>query len=412
MSESNETPVLTAHVRAERTHVVIPSLPHWIEPTVEFLRSRALLSGACQETRSGKLLIALHEAITNAIIHGNLEVTSDLKEQGNTAFAVALAQHASDPSLASRNVDIVVDYNGDVCHWIITDQGRGFDVEQVLARSMSDDPDILLASGRGILMMKSFLDDVRFELGGRRVILTLERDSGAERRGNNRVPMNVPFQVTPINANGSPDWAATYEAVSRNFSTEGISLLQRQLNESGKILIAVPTDAGILHIPAEVKHSRMLGSGGMELGCQFAKPLAARSSLPVPPPVVPAHIEEVHNAVTAFIEGYQCKELPTHERRVHPRVVFNERVRIFLEGVADPIYGYARDLSKGGLAMITQELLPSDVIIAMEHGSQPLGLKVRCRIVRCQRIKEGFYDVGVAFKHLEDVEPESVIRDG
>ena len=68
MADSTEIPLLPAHIVTERTHLVIPSLPHWIEPTVEFLRQKAVMAGACQETRSGKLLIALHEAITNAII--------------------------------------------------------------------------------------------------------------------------------------------------------------------------------------------------------------------------------------------------------------------------------------------------------------------------------------------------------
>ena len=76
MAESNDIPLLPSHVVAERSHVVIPSLPNWIEPTVEFLRRKAVLGGVCEETRSGKLLIALHEAISNAIIHGNLELSS------------------------------------------------------------------------------------------------------------------------------------------------------------------------------------------------------------------------------------------------------------------------------------------------------------------------------------------------
>ena len=90
MAESNDIPLLPSHVVAERSHVVIPSLPNWIEPTVEFLRRKAVLGGVCEETRSGKLLIALHEAISNAIIHGNLELSSDLKERGDSAFAEAL----------------------------------------------------------------------------------------------------------------------------------------------------------------------------------------------------------------------------------------------------------------------------------------------------------------------------------
>ena len=35
-----------------------------IDGGVDYLRQKALLCGACQETRSGKLMIALHEAIS------------------------------------------------------------------------------------------------------------------------------------------------------------------------------------------------------------------------------------------------------------------------------------------------------------------------------------------------------------
>ena len=36
MQESSEAPIVAAQVVSERTHIVIPSLPHWIEPTVEY----------------------------------------------------------------------------------------------------------------------------------------------------------------------------------------------------------------------------------------------------------------------------------------------------------------------------------------------------------------------------------------
>src|SRR4051794_35094994 len=175
MSAAPEKPCLPARVTAERFHLSIPSLPHWIEPTVEYLCQRAALSGSCHEARAGKLMVALHEALTNAVVHGNLEVSSELKERGDDSFARALAERAADPALAGREVEIAVDFDGAVCRWVITDQGRGFDVERVLARCLGDDPEVLLASGRGILMMHSFLDAVRFDQGGRRVTLTLER---------------------------------------------------------------------------------------------------------------------------------------------------------------------------------------------------------------------------------------------
>ena len=173
--DSTQTPDVASQVLFERTHLVIPSLPHWIEPTVEYLRHKSVLCGACQETRARKLLVALLEALSNAVIHGNLQISSELKEAPDDAFARALAERAADPVLSARVVDILMDYDGDACRWIITDEGQGFDVERVMARCLSDDPEIMLSSGRGILMMHSFLDDLYYDLGGRRVILTLDR---------------------------------------------------------------------------------------------------------------------------------------------------------------------------------------------------------------------------------------------
>ena len=389
MAEPSDIPELTTRVVAERTHLVIPSLPNWIEPTVEYLRQKAVLAGACQETRSGKLLLALHEAVTNAIVHGNLGVSSELKEHGNSAFAQALAQRAADPKYADRPIDIAVDYNGNVCRWIITDQGNGFDIERVLARCMSDDPEVLLLSGRGILMMKSFLDEVTFELGGRRAILTLARDSGAEKRRDTRVPLLMPFQVTPLAGDGTPQWGSTYQAVSGNFSEHGISILQQHLSVSEKVLIGVPTERGIVQIPAEIKHTRAFGAGGIELGCQFLD--APTQTTRTGPEATPAQLAEVHQAIAKVLAAYHSAEVKTHELREHPRVVFNERVTIQSSRHPAPLVGYARDLSKGGISLISQHSLTGELTITLSL-QEPL--RMRCRVVRCSLIQEGFYDIG------------------
>lgn len=398
MSDPMETPVLSSRVVAERTQVLIPSLPNWIEPTVDYLCQKAVLSGACHEGRSGKLMIALHEAIANAVIHGNLEIGSELKEQGDSAFAETLAHRSTIPALTSRKVEIVVDFDGDVCRWIITDEGKGFDIEATLARCLSDDPEILLASGRGILMMKSLLDGVHYERGGRRVILTLARHSGAEKRKDDRVPVMAPFKVTPMLPDGQPNWAGSYEVMSRNLSEHGIGILQEQLSHSQQILIGIPTTHGIVNIPAEVKHSRPFGSTGVELGCQFLHAVQAehaQSGAADDP-----QLREVQEAVTSFLEKYQAKQLPGHERRVHPRIVFNERVTIYLGDRPEPIIGYARDLSKGGIALIAQEPVPGEITIAFAPGPDRQRLKVRCRVKRCDCIKEGFYDIAATFTRL------------
>src|SRR5581483_9519496 len=155
MDHFSDTVDLSGQVLAEHTRLVLPSRPDWIEPAVEFLRQKAVLCGACQESRAGKLMIALHEALSNAVVHGNLELSSELKERGDESFAEALAERAADPVRSARTVEVRVDYDGRLCRWTILDQGQGFDVERVMTRVTSDDPEVLLASGRGILIMRS-----------------------------------------------------------------------------------------------------------------------------------------------------------------------------------------------------------------------------------------------------------------
>jgi anti-sigma regulatory factor (Ser/Thr protein kinase) len=392
MAEPMDSPHLPSLVQTDHTHLRLPSRPDWIEPTVEYLRARAVLCGACHESRAGKLLVALHEALSNAIVHGNLGVSSALKEQGDS-FAHALASRAADPRFAGRCVDVIVDYDGERCQWLIADEGEGFDVDAVLQRLESCDPEVLLASGRGILMMRSFLDRVHYEDGGRRCVLTMQRASGSERRGSSRLPANRPIHAVPIRSDGTVDWEAAYEAVSKNLSEDGVGLLQARLAATDRILIALATGGPPLYVPVEVRHCRPLGGNLFEVGCRFD------SRAPAPAETGPR--EQAQQAIDSLLARLAAEQVAGDERRAHPRVVYTERVEVHLPGGAAPLAGFARDLSRGGLAFITTLPLPlrECVIRLPHHGEPPLG--VRAEVVRCALVQEGFYDVGACFVGLE-----------
>jgi hypothetical protein len=137
----------------------------------------------------------------------------------------------------------------------------------------------------------------------------------------------------------------------------------------------------------------------MELGCQFVDP---RKPEPASPAPTPPQLAEVHRAVTSILDKYQSTHVPAHERREHPRVVFNERVMLTSPRYPTPIVGYARDLSKGGISLIGQQPIGGEMTITLSPPEEPQPLKVRCRVVRCELIQEGFYDIGAAFLRLED----------
>jgi anti-sigma regulatory factor (Ser/Thr protein kinase) len=396
-SQANEAalaaPSLPTCVEAEQTHLRLPSQPDWIQATADYLRNKAILCGACLEDRGAKLHLALIEALSNSVLHGNLEISSDLKEQDHALFAEMVAARSADPHYASRLVDVLVDYDGERCQWSITDEGPGFDVAAVLGRDPADASHVLLVTGRGILMMKAFLDGVRYEEGGRRVILTLARAPGAEKRRHGRTPLRQPLRIAPLLPDGTVDWKAAYEGVARNFSPEGIAFLQRGLSVSDRIIIGVPqADGRTVYLPAEVRHARTLGENVIELGCRFT---VSERAIAEAPARVRRTVEE---AMEELMERFRDLQSPHDERRIHARAIYTEQIEIRTRPEAEPVVGLARDLSKGGLAMFTSvPVTIGAALLSFPQGGGMAPLKIQAQIVRCDRILGGFYDVGARF---------------
>src|SRR6059036_796431 len=107
--DADPPPDLSRSFVADHCHLRIDSAPELIAPAVDLLVRHANQCGAVHPGRSTKVMMALVEALTNSVIHGNLGVASELKERGD-AFAQAVAARCSDPAFASRKVDILAGY--------------------------------------------------------------------------------------------------------------------------------------------------------------------------------------------------------------------------------------------------------------------------------------------------------------
>lgn len=393
MEPGHHSPCIAALVEAERTVLRLPSRPDWIEPTTDYLVQKALLSGACEASRKKKLMVSLQEALVNAVVHGNLEIPSQLKEQGDNAFAEALAARSNDARFARRTVAIEVEYDGERCQWSITDEGRGFDVDRVLRRESQGEPEFVLASGRGILMMQAFMDDVRFEAGGRRVVLALRKSTHEEKRQHTRRAMQKRVRIAPIQPDGSVDWAAAHEALTNNLSEQGITLLQGRLEATNRILLGIDAEGEPLYLPAEIRHWRVVGENVIEVGCRFqTRPGAPNPSLDGP------NEQKAFALIDALIKRFGDQPVPHDERRNDPRVIYTERIGIRGPSGTEPEFGFARDLSKGGIAFITTAPLPLGMLdLSLPQGTGKSPLPVRAQVVRCVKIMEGFHDVGARF---------------
>lgn len=149
--------------------------PSTIGVAVGFLRD--LMDGyrIADEGTRVRLGIALGEALSNAMIHGNLEIASDLRATNSEAYFDAIDSRLGDPRFASRRVDLVVRLRNDVLCFTVRDQGKGFRVQDV--PDPTNPENLMRLSGRGILMMRAYTDRVHWNQAGNEV--TLEKDLGA-----------------------------------------------------------------------------------------------------------------------------------------------------------------------------------------------------------------------------------------
>lgn len=118
---------------------------------------------------NAQLCMAIEEALANAFFHGSLGLDSALKEDGTNRFSELARERCQQDEYRSRRVRIT-ELATPFGVWItIRDEGSGFDVKKALLKSQ--DPEALLASGRGLAMMRAFTDELMFNDIGNEVTL-------------------------------------------------------------------------------------------------------------------------------------------------------------------------------------------------------------------------------------------------
>jgi anti-sigma regulatory factor (Ser/Thr protein kinase) len=378
--------VLRQAVLGESLHLSIPSRPELVERLTMLLKDRAEASGVCPEDRTCGLVTSLSEAITNAIVHGNLEIPSSLKEEPGNAFGQMMAVRCGDPRYAGRMVDVSLQDDGTRCVWTIADEGRGFDVHKLLARLEREEPETELASGRGVLLMKAFMDDVTWANGGRVITLVMDRrDPGAARR-QARLSVAQALRAIPVRPNGTIDFDAAFAAVATNVSADGVGLLKSGPEHARRLLLELRDGDQVIYVPAQVCHVSPSGGDMVQIGCRIGASTDARRD--------PA-------AWTEAVDRLVAEHSPVateHEARQHPRVVYARPVEVHMPGTDAPLAAMARDLSRTGLAFVLDAELPRGTVCALvlEAGT-PTPVRLRARLVRTSHISDRFFDYGAQF---------------
>lgn len=146
-------------------------------PLVAYLQEQVGMLGLCNGSELTRLGVALEEALSNAAEHGNLELDSTLRENDREAYDALTRERLGSTPYRERRVHVRAKLTRSQAMFEVRDEGRGFDPESL--PDPTDPQNLLRPCGRGVMLMRTFMDEVRFSYGGRQVTL-IKRKSDSE----------------------------------------------------------------------------------------------------------------------------------------------------------------------------------------------------------------------------------------
>lgn len=141
---------------------------------VKFFQDGVAHMGLFDQTDRVRLGVALTEALLNAILHGNLGVSSELREQGLNVFFEQVKQRSEQEPYRDRRVFVDARWTSEECEFSIRDEGDGFDVSSL--PDPTDPENLIRESGRGIMLMQMFMSEVHYNESGNRVRMVKRRE--------------------------------------------------------------------------------------------------------------------------------------------------------------------------------------------------------------------------------------------
>ncbi len=170
----------TLKLKLENDETLVPSVIARLEmPIVEL--------ELFDEGERMQIAMALDEALVNAIIHGNLAVSSDLRQNDDgQAYVDAIAKRKTESPYKDRHVFVSLHADKDQATFTIRDQGCGFDCADL--RDPTKPENLERAGGRGLLLIHAFMDEVRHNEIGNEIVMVKHKGGGDETETETETP--------------------------------------------------------------------------------------------------------------------------------------------------------------------------------------------------------------------------------
>jgi CheY-like chemotaxis protein/anti-sigma regulatory factor (Ser/Thr protein kinase) len=160
------------------SHFLLDNDPSLIPPLIGHLQENLARMNLCDEIGRIRVSVALQEALVNAIHHGNLEVASQLREKDEHTYYTLIDQRRAQKPFRMRRVHIIARESPAEASYVVRDEGPGFDPHAL--PDPTDPSNLERCYGRGLLLIRTFMDEVYHNETGNEITLIKRRDRQAK----------------------------------------------------------------------------------------------------------------------------------------------------------------------------------------------------------------------------------------
>jgi hypothetical protein len=117
--------------------------------------------------------MAVGEAMVNAMHHGNLEVSSCLRLGDESAYYSTIRARSEQSPFCDRRVNVQADFDQDSLTISVCDEGCGFNPTAIPDATATEN--LTKLCGRGLLLIRSFMDEVKYNERGNQITMIKRR---------------------------------------------------------------------------------------------------------------------------------------------------------------------------------------------------------------------------------------------
>jgi CheY-like chemotaxis protein/anti-sigma regulatory factor (Ser/Thr protein kinase) len=165
-----------ASMTHHETHFLLENDTALVAPLVGHLEQTLQKAEICPESGLVLVGVALHEALTNAILHGNLELKSEMRETNEKEYYRLATERRTQSPFSDRRVFVSATLTQQEATFVIRDEGEGFNPD--ILPDPTDPANLGKPSGRGLLLIQTFMDHVEHNEKGNQIILVKRRSGG------------------------------------------------------------------------------------------------------------------------------------------------------------------------------------------------------------------------------------------